>query len=52
MIIKYKENWEEAKKRFDAFWNKEYIDRCCLSIMLPKNSCDTLVLPKSVYTLE
>ncbi|MCL2771795.1 MAG: hypothetical protein FWD71_00470 [Oscillospiraceae bacterium] len=58
MIIKYKENWEETKKRMDAFWNKEYIDRCCLSIKLRKDksdlsyNSDPLVLSKSEYTLE
>ena len=52
MIIKYKENWEETKKRFNAFWNKEYIDRCCLSIRIWKNNPEPLVLPKPRYTLE
>ena len=54
MIIKYKENWEETKKRMDAFWNKEYIDRCCLSVRIRKNNpaAEPLVLPKSEYTLE
>jgi len=52
MIIKYKENFEDTKKRMDAFWNKEYIDRCCLSIKLYKNNPEPLVLPKSNYTLE
>ena len=52
MIIKYKENFEETKKRMDAYWNKEYIDRCCLAIKLPKDNPEPLVLPKSHYTLE
>jgi hypothetical protein len=52
MILKYKDNWEETKKHFEAFWNKDYIDRCCLSISLWKNNSDKLVLPKSIYTLE
>ena len=52
MFIKYKENWEETKKRFDAFWNKEYIDRCCLSIKLWKDNAEQLILPKSEYTPE
>ena len=53
MIIKYKENFEETKKRMDAFWNKEYIDRCCLSITFPKNNqSEPLILPKEHYTLE
>ena len=33
----YKENWEEAKKRFEAFWEKEIIDRCCLSFAVVKD---------------
>jgi len=52
MIIKYKENWEDTKKRMDAFWNKEYIDRCCLSIKLWQKNPEKLVLPKEHYTLE
>ena len=52
MIIKYKENFEETKKRMDAYWNKEYIDRCCLAIILRHNNPEPLVLPKSEYTLE
>jgi hypothetical protein len=52
MIIKYKENWEETKKRMDAFWNKEYIDRCCLAIKLYNKNPEQLILPKSDYTTE
>ena len=52
MIIKYKENFEETKKRMDAFWNKEYIDRCCLAIKLWRNNPEKLVLPKEHYTVE
>jgi hypothetical protein len=52
MIIKYKENWEETKKRFNAFWNREYTDRCCLSMRLwKKDGAEPLILPKSEYTL-
>ena len=51
-MIKYKENWEETKKRMDAFWNKEYIDRCCLSIRVQKNNPEPLILPRSEYSLE
>jgi len=52
MIIKYKENFEETKKRMEAFWNKEYTDRCCLSIKLWKNNPEPLILPKENYTVE
>jgi hypothetical protein len=33
----YKENWEETKKRFDALWENEVIDRCCIAIRAIKN---------------
>lgn len=32
----YKEDWEKAKARFEAFWNGEIVDRCCISV----SSCD------------
>jgi hypothetical protein len=52
MIIKHKENFEETQKRMDAFWNKDYTDRCCLAIRLPKENPGKLVLPRDSYTLE
>ncbi len=31
--MRYKSDWEQAKKRFEAFWNGgEIIDRCCVSV--------------------
>ena len=33
----YKEDWEKAKKRLEAFWNGEMIDRCAIAIHAPKN---------------
>ena len=34
----YKENWEAAKKRLEALWSNEIIDRCCVAIRAPKNN--------------
>ena len=28
----YKPDWEQAKKRFLAFWDNEIIDRCCVAV--------------------
>jgi hypothetical protein len=28
----YKENWDDTKKRFDAFWNMDMLDRCCVAV--------------------
>ena len=33
----YKENWDKAKERLTALWENEIIDRCCISITVPKD---------------
>ncbi len=33
-MLKFKENWEESKQHFLAHWNKEYYERCSLSIQV------------------
>ena len=30
--MRYKEDWSMAKKRLTAFWNRDIIDRCCVSV--------------------
>ncbi len=30
--MRYKEDWGQARKRLEAFWNGEIIDRCCISV--------------------
>ena len=30
--MRYKPDWEEAKKRHTAFWNHDILDRCCISV--------------------
>lgn len=34
----YKEDWDKVRKRFEALWEREIIDRCCISVMAPKKS--------------
>lgn len=34
----FKEDWEKCKQRFDAFWDGEIIDRCCVSVYSPRNN--------------
>lgn len=34
----YKPDWEKAKKRFEAFWNNEIIDRCCIAVYAPRKT--------------
>ena len=39
--MRYKTDWEEAKKRHTAFWNHDVLDRCCISV----RSCDDQLNP-------
>lgn len=36
--MKYKEDWPIAKKRLEAFWQGEIIDRCCIGILSPRKT--------------
>ena len=29
----YKDNWDNSKKRLEAFWKGEIVDRCCFSVV-------------------
>lgn len=33
----YKEDWDKAKERLSALWDNEIIDRCCISVPVPKD---------------
>ena len=33
--LAYKHNWPEARRRLEAFWQGEIIDRACVSVMVP-----------------
>ena len=35
--MRYKEDWEKAKERLAALWENEIIDRCCISVIAPRN---------------
>lgn len=37
MRLSLNENWEMACKRFDAFWEREIIDRPCLQLYAPRD---------------
>lgn len=32
----YKDEWEQSKKRLTAWWDREVLDRCCVSITVEK----------------
>ncbi len=33
----YKDDWEDTKKRFEAFWACDMIDRCCVAVTAPRS---------------
>ena len=39
--MRYKPDWEEAKKRHTAFWNHDIVDRCCINV----RTCDDQLNP-------
>jgi len=41
--VKYKDDWPIARKRLEAFWQREIIDRCCVGVLSPRK---TSRLPK------
>ena len=34
----YKNDWDMAKRRFEAFWECDMLDRCCISITAPRKN--------------
>ena len=34
--MEYKEDWEQAKKRIEAWWHGEIIDRVCIAVTAPR----------------
>ncbi len=47
----YKENWEQTKEYLEAFWNKDCLDRCSLSIAVVKDPAKQVDFSK-LYTPE
>jgi hypothetical protein len=47
----YKPDWEQAKKRFLAWWNHQVIDRCCIAVHAPRKDSDLPPLPDLQYEL-
>ena len=35
MELKYKPDWEIVKKRLNALWDREILDRCCVAVTAP-----------------
>ena len=41
--MRYKDDWYMAKKRLEAFWNRDILDRCCVSVKVFENFDDPLI---------
>jgi hypothetical protein len=36
--VYYKEDWPQARRRLEAFWQREVIDRCCVAVLAPRKT--------------
>ena len=41
--MRYKNDWYMAKKRLEAFWKRDIIDRCCISVKVFENFDDPFI---------
>lgn len=41
--MRYKKDWEAAKKRLTAFWDQDIVDRCCISVKVFENFDDPMI---------
>ena len=46
MSMKYKPDWDDAKKRLTALWHGESLDRPCISLRAPRPVADPLPVPE------
>lgn len=52
MSLLYKEDWEETKERYKAWWAGEAIGRCALGVTAPKKDAPEIPEPKRPPTPE
>lgn len=52
MELLYKEDWEETKERFKAWWAHEYFGRCGLAVTAPKKNAPDVPPPPDVETVK
>jgi len=45
----YKSDWDQAKRRIEAFWSNEIIDRCCLAVYAPRKNSKLPPFPELQY---
>ena len=38
----YKRDWDMAKKRLTAFWDRDILDRCCISVKVPGQAAQAM----------
>jgi len=52
MNLAYKEDWEETKERFLAWWNQDYFGRCALAVTAPRKNPPAVPKPAPAETPE
>lgn len=51
MALLYKPDWDEAKARYRAWWNREYFGRCGLAVTAPRASAPDRPAPPPATTI-
>jgi hypothetical protein len=42
----YKEDWPQARRRIEAFWRREILDRCCVAVFAPRKTSNLPPFPE------
>ncbi len=45
----YKSDWSAARKRLEAFWHNEIVDRCCAAVFAPRTASKLPPFPELQY---
>jgi len=52
MKLRYKDDWEETKARYLAWWNHDYIGRCALGVTAPKPDVPDIPAPAPPESID
>ena len=51
-MLYYKDDWDMAKKRTTAWYNREIMGRCAISVESPKNNVKRKTIPKPIIRFK
>jgi hypothetical protein len=48
----WRDSWDKSRERFEAFWNRELVDRCCIAVKSLRDDAPPAVEEKSPVTRD